>query len=243
MKLLEQAKTICSLLRNLLNRHKILVLTGAIAVTLTLGIWLAVSPSIEKQKMLAHQNALLASIENGIGMIILDERFASGEVDYYDDDGNGSLETDSAGSSDTPLSEPAEVMGIGILTIECIDLKLPVTDGVSAAQLKVAAGWVPQTASIGEEGNAVIAGHRSYTYGHFFNCLGELSIGDIIVYQSIDGDVIKFEVIDILVVLPGDPVAFEQPVGERQLTLLTCTPVRVASHRLLIRAKCISERE
>ena len=148
---------------------------------------------------------------------------------------------------------------IQIITIDRINARLPVTEGVSVAQLKVAVGHVPQTPKIGPAGNAVIAGHRSYTYGQYFNRLGELVVGDIIKYQPISGDEMQFKVNEILEVLPGDPAVLWQPdqadsspgkpnIGSesaspeniKMLTLLTCTPIMTATHRLLVRAELIN---
>ena len=131
---------------------------------------------------------------------------------------------------------------IGILSIPKIDARLPVTAGVSEEQLKISEGWVMQTALIGSGGNAVIAGHRSYTYGKHFNRLGELEAGDEIFYTAMDGTEMCFAVSEILTVLPDDPAVFDAPQeGISQLTLYTCTPVKVATHRLLVRALRVEE--
>lgn len=131
---------------------------------------------------------------------------------------------------------------IGILSIPKIDARLPVAAGVSKEQLKVSEGWVMQTAMIGSEGNAVIAGHRSYTYGKHFNRLEEMEVGDGIFFAATDGVEMRFVVNEILTVLPDDPVVFDSPPeGTAQLTLYTCTPVKVATHRLLVRAVRVEE--
>lgn len=132
---------------------------------------------------------------------------------------------------------------IGILRIDKINMKLPIVAGVSEEQLKITAGWVTQTAPIGEIGNAVIAGHRSYTYGRHFNRLGELDIGDFIEYDTINGIQMTFKVTTILTVEPDDPVIFEHtPDESAQLTLCTCTPISTGTHRLIIRAERMDER-
>ena len=124
-----------------------------------------------------------------------------------------------------------------MLSIPKIDAELPVTAGVSEEQLKVSEGWVRQTDVIGSKGNAVIAGHRSYTYGRHFNHLEELETGDKIVFTSSDGDTISFWVTEILTAEPDDPAVFALPQdGGAQLTLYTCTPIKIATHRLIVRA-------
>jgi sortase A len=141
-----------------------------------------------------------------------------------------------------PLSDsafPSAIQGIGILTIEKINLRLPVAEGVEYATLRIAPGRVPQTAQIGEIGNAVIAGHRNYAFDSMFNRLGELEIGDVIEFQARSGEEMLFEVFEIAVIEPSDQIAFIQPVNDSIITLYTCTPIRTATHRLLIRAQRI----
>lgn len=157
--------------------------------------------------------------------------------------------TDSVTTADIeiiPKSETAEIAAepvpeagseIGILTIPKIGARLPVTAGVTEEQLKISEGWVMQTAPIGSAGNAVVAGHRSYTWGRHFNRLDELEAGDEIIYTKKGGETMRFVVYETLTVEPDDPAVFAAPpAGRAQLTLYTCTPVRIATHRLVVRA-------
>ncbi|MDR1705660.1 MAG: class D sortase [Clostridiales bacterium] len=224
--------------------------------------WLTLPPYLEKRKTLARQNELLESIEQGAGEIAADGGLDDSPVDFYTEDESETNDPNSIIEALTeenpsvivffeesvmpalsaPVADSAIITGIGVLTIEKIDAKLPVTDGVTEAQLKVAVGHVPETAPIGGYGNAIIAGHRSYTYGHYFNRLGELEPGDIIKYMPKDGEEMVFEIYELLTVLPDDPAVYAEFPGEQILTLHTCTPIRVASHRLLVRARRILKR-
>lgn len=132
---------------------------------------------------------------------------------------------------------PEEGEAVGILSIPKINAELPVAAGATREQMKRSEGWVMQTDPIGSTGNAVVAGHRSYTYGRHFNRLGELAEGDRIFYTAADGTEMEFAVDAVLTVKPDDPAVFALPQeGEAQLTLYTCTPVRAATHRLIVRA-------
>jgi sortase A len=135
---------------------------------------------------------------------------------------------------------PANIIGIGILTIEAIDLRLPVAEGIDETTLRIAPGRVPQTAQVGDIGNAVIAGHRNYAYGSMFNRFEEIAIGDAVLYHARNGELMEFTVFEIAVIEPEDQIAFIQPLNESIITLYTCTPVREATHRLIIRAQRIS---
>jgi len=137
-------------------------------------------------------------------------------------------------------SFPANITGIGILTIYSIGLSLPIAEGIEYDSLRIAPGRVPQTAQVGDIGNAVIAGHRNYAFGSMFNRLGELDYGDILQYQARNGELMEFTVFEIAVIEPEDQIAFLQPLNDSIITLYTCTPTRVASHRLIIRAQRVS---
>ena len=142
----------------------------------------------------------------------------------------------------TKIFMPEAGAVIGMLIIPKIEAQLPVTAGVTKEQLNVSEGWVMQTAPIGGKGNAVIAGHRSYTWGRHFNRLEELEAGDEILFTTADGEPIPFLVSEILTADPDDPSVFALPPdGGAQLTLYTCTPVRIATHRLIVRAMRLEE--
>lgn len=137
---------------------------------------------------------------------------------------------------DVPAADETEYSGIGILTIECIDLKLPVTHGASDAQLNIAVGWIPETQPIGSAGNAIIAGHRARSFGRLFYRLDELAAGDIVEYQPATGKKMRFEVVEVFVTDPDDPKIINAPDSGAYLTLITCTPIRTGTHRLVARA-------
>lgn len=219
-----------------MKKRKKLMLGLAFVVALAVGIWLFISPRIEQSQMYQYQGDLIESIQQGDGVIVLAEDFAGADVDFYDTPDTAVPMPEDTSAANSAPAVSAEVTGIGILSIESIDLTMPVTDGVSKAQLKVAAGWVPETAPIGTPGNAVIAGHRNYTHGDHFNRLGEVETGDIIRYTGKTGEVFTYEVYEILILSPDDPAIFEQPEGKEILTLYTCHPIREATHRLIVRA-------
>ena len=124
---------------------------------------------------------------------------------------------------------------IGILTISKIDLKVAIGEGTDLKTLKYAVGHFNNTAMPGQKGNFCLAGHRSYTFGEYFNRLGEIKNGDEIQVKTINGDY-KYKVYDIQVVLP-DKVKVLNSTNDASMTLVTCTPIRIATHRLIIKAR------
>lgn len=233
------------------HKGKTAALCAMLVLAVGVGLYFLLAPGIERGKAQEQQDALLESITQGDGTITAPMELA--ELDFYDPPADGGEPQPDVITLTVPVAEPAGaeeesgvITGLGVLSIEKIDLELPISEGISEAQLKVSPGHVPQTPPIGDTGNAVVAGHRSYEYGQHFNRLGELETGDLIHYQSRDGEQMMFAVFDILEITPGDQSAFEQPDGGRLpddaqiLTLYTCTPIRTATHRLLVRAERIS---
>ena len=138
-------------------------------------------------------------------------------------------------NTNAAITMPSEGDILYMLRIPCIDSENPVREGVSLGVLADSLGHEPGTAFIGEEGNCVIAGHRNYSFGSFFNRLDEVSIGDQIYVDTEDGS-LCYTVFDITVVEPDD-LSILEDTGEETLTLYTCMPLYLATHRLVIVAK------
>jgi len=144
--------------------------------------------------------------------------------------------TAEAVTADPAPAEPKyEPVVIGRIKIPKIDENLLLVEGVKSKDLKVAAGHIPGTAMPGEIGNCAIAGHRNYTFGSFFNRLDELDVDDLITVEYGKKEY-TYKVYEKLVVLPEDTWVLNQSKTDRVLTLVTCTPIRVATHRLILHA-------
>ena len=230
---------------------KVALIVVFIITAVGIGIWLLVSPALDNMDAVNKQRELLDSITVDIANNELVDGYTILESDTYDE-AEKPIVPEATTAEDEPviMSEPVyeplddsefpdSVIGIGIMTIEAIGLRLPIAEGVSEEVLRIAPGRVPETAFIGEAGNAVIAGHRNYTFGSMFNRLGEIAIGDTIGYQERSGRMMEFEVFEIIEINPDNQIAFIQPVNDYIITLYTCTPVHNATHRLLVRARRI----
>ncbi len=93
------------------------------------------------------------------------------------------------------------------------------------------AGHHTGTANPGDQGNVVIAGHRDIR-GSVFLHLDLLKPGDEIFLYSGRG-VFRYVVRTTKIVLPSASEVME-PTTDSRLTLITCTPVKIASHRLIV---------
>lgn len=97
----------------------------------------------------------------------------------------------------------------------------------------------PGTARPGEEGNVFITGHSSYylwddgQYKDVFALLSEVEIGDeVIIYYNQQKYV--YTITEKKEVAPSEVNVLEQPVGEKRITLMTCTPVGTNLKRLIL---------
>jgi sortase A len=124
---------------------------------------------------------------------------------------------------------------IGRIQIDKIGLSIPILEGTSKANLRLGAGHIKGTTGLGDIGNAALAAHRSHTYGRMFNRLDELELGDKIVVETADGTY-EYTVFKKLVVEPNDTSVLNRNNKDRVLTLVTCTPLYTATHRLIVHA-------
>jgi sortase A len=120
------------------------------------------------------------------------------------------------------------------LIIPAIGVDVPVHEGVDWETLKEGAGHLVGSADPGERGNCFIAGHNDI-YGEPFRDLEELKVGDeIIVYA--DARSYRYIVRASRIVEPDD-VSVMETTSTPVLTLLTCYPYMIDSHRLVVIAE------
>lgn len=193
-----------------------------------------------KKKNLIRKIIGLILIAAGLGILLssvalnVRQYYSKQETirDFNDSIAGAESVEESDAQENTSLAEDV----LYILRIPAIDSENPVREGVSKSVLSDALGHESGTAFAGETGNCVIAGHRNYTFGKFFNRLDEVKLNDLIYLDSADGTY-TYEVKDIKVVEPDD-LSVLDPVSDReQLTLYTCTPIYVATQRLVIIAE------
>ena len=127
---------------------------------------------------------------------------------------------------------------IGYVEIPKINVFLPVYHGTSLEILSHGAGHLEHSSLPigGESTHSVISAHSAFPGETFFDYLTDLRIGDEF-YIYVLNRTLKYEVDNIDVVLPDDTAGLQIVDGEDLVTLLTCTPYSVNTHRLLVRGK------
>lgn len=129
---------------------------------------------------------------------------------------------------------------LGVIKINKIKVTTVIVEGVKPNNLSSGIGHLPGTPQIGQLGNCALAGHRSYTFGRFFNRLDELIKGDEILISTKKSHY-KYRIYQILVVNPDDVSVLKGNKNESTVTLITCTPTFIATHRLIIHARLESQ--
>jgi sortase A len=125
---------------------------------------------------------------------------------------------------------------IGYIEVPKVNISLPIYHGTSEAVLQVAAGHIEGTSfPVGGEGtHAVVSGHRGLPSAKLFTDLDQIEEGDIIQMTILD-DVLTYQVDQIRIVLPNELSDLAIDPEKDLVTLVTCTPYGINSHRLLVR--------
>lgn len=124
---------------------------------------------------------------------------------------------------------------MGVIAIEKIGLTLPIYHGVDEDTLRAGIGHVPGSSlPVGAPGEHVLlSGHTGMASSELFTRLCELEEGDRFTLTVL-GLTMRYRVVRRAVVLPDQTRGIEIEAGRDQVTLITCTPYGVNSHRLLV---------
>lgn len=125
---------------------------------------------------------------------------------------------------------------MGYISIPKIHADIAVYHGTGADTLQQGVGHVEGTSlPVGGIGtHAVIAGHRGLPTAKLFTDLDQMEEGDLF-YMHILNEILAYRVDQILTVEPDEVEALAIEEGKDYITLLTCTPYGVNTHRLLVR--------
>ena len=132
------------------------------------------------------------------------------------------------------LAQVGEAMGY--ITIPKIDLNLPVYEGVGADVLANGIGHMPETSYPlgGESTHSALSGHRGLAEAELFTNLDKVAVGDRFYLHILD-EVLAYQVDQIAVVEPQQVEILDIVEGEDLCSLITCTPLGINSHRLIVR--------
>lgn len=125
---------------------------------------------------------------------------------------------------------------VAVVKIPIIDVNLPVYNNTTDLQLQEGAGLLRGTSMLtgGKGSHSVVTGHRGLPSARLFTDLPKLKTGDQF-YIEILNEIHAYQVDKITVIEPSDTNALQAVSGEDYVSLMTCTPYMVNTHRLLVR--------
>lgn len=136
-----------------------------------------------------------------------------------------------------PYAEQLTVGGVmAYVDIPKINVYLPVQHGTDADTLEKSVGHVVGTSLPvgGSSTHAVLSAHSGMASSKLFSDIDQLTEGDTF-YIHVLGDTLAYKVDAVHTVLPTDTSRLQIEDGKDLVTLVTCTPFGVNTHRLLVR--------
>ena len=142
-------------------------------------------------------------------------------------------------ASAPPLAYAQQLTVGGVMAyvdISKINVYLPVQHGTDADTLEKSVGHVVGTSLPvgGGSTHAVLSAHSGMASSKLFSDIDQLTEGDVF-YIHVLGEVLAYQVDNIATVLPTDTSLLQIEEGKEFVTLVTCTPFGVNTHRLLVR--------
>lgn len=177
----------------------------------------------------------------------LAELYCNDQSGFSDGSGSSSTGTVATGDGDknSASSKDAEYQRLldtgdgvmGSIRIPKISVDLPIYHGTSERTLASGAGHLYGSSLPvgGKNTHAVITGHRGLVEALMFTRLDEMRVGDYF-YIDVMGHTLGYMVDRIAEIDPNDTSQLKITSGEDRVTLMTCTPYGVNTHRLLVSA-------
>lgn len=157
---------------------------------------------------------------------------------------SGTAAITEGGASAPPLAYTEQLTVGGVMCyidIPQISVYLPVQHGTDADTLEKSVGHVVGTSLPvgGSSTHAVLSAHSGMASAKLFSDIDQLATGDTF-YIHVLGDTLAYKVDSINTVLPTDTRLLQIEDGKDYVTLVTCTPFGVNTHRLLVRGHRVS---
>lgn len=207
------------------------VLSVSFLLTPTIGNWI-------------HQEKLKRTIETYSNVV---SALSNTDKEYYLDEAKEYNSRLANGTADDYPIEYNDILNfnddgqMGTVFIPRIGVNLPIFHGVDDETLENGAGHMPETSFPvgGESTHSVISAHTAYPNKEFFDDLPELEEGDKF-YINVLGDTLAYQVKEIVVVEPDDTSPLQIERGKDLVSLLTCYPYAVNTHRIIVTGERIT---
>jgi sortase A len=140
--------------------------------------------------------------------------------------------------------DPTGTGVMGYIEIENIGVNLPIYHGTEETVLQVGIGHLEGTSfpTGTKTTHTILSGHRGLPSAKLFSDLDQMIVGDTFLLHILD-QTFAYQIDQINIVLPEETQDLAIVDGKEYVTLVTCTPYGVNSHRLLVRAKRVDYNE
>ena len=208
---------------------------------LFLGIGILAYPTFSDYWNSLHQSRAIASYTEAVANVSKEDyskdwdAAAAYNADVAKDDNRWMPEEESTQRYTSLLN----ITGSGIMGyIEIPDIKvsLPIYHGTDDAVLQIAIGHIEGSSlpTGGAGTHCVVSGHRGLPSAKLFTDLDKMELGDIFIIRVLD-EIMTYEVDQVLIVEPYDLSALSIDPKQDYVTLVTCTPYGINTHRMLVR--------
>ena len=204
-----------------------------------IGVMLIAFPVVSDLLNKYNQTEAISNYKDSIGTLSDEDKMKELEKARDYNDKLNELEIIEEGK-ESDRTNYSNVLNIGevmaYISIPKADVYLPIYHGVSESVLQSGVGHLEGTSlPVGGVGtHAVLTGHTGLVRSKMFDNINKLGIGDRF-YIFVMDEVLAYQVDDIKVVKPGDVSSIKVNKQKDYVTLVTCTPYMVNTHRLLVR--------
>jgi len=219
------------------NKGKVKVI---LIITFIIGLFILLYPSISQ-----YWNSFVqSSVVSDYDKLFVNKK----DVDYTEDFKKADDYNQKLFKLKYPLAQYKKISGyeklinvnnngmMGYISINKIKVEIPIYHGTGASVLNVAVGHLEGSSlPVGGKGiHSVLSAHRGLPSAKLFTDLNKLELGDIFEITILDRK-LTYQVDQIRVVEPNDVTNLKINKNEDYVTLMTCTPYGLNTHRLLVR--------
>ncbi len=213
------------------------------------GLAIFLYPSVSNYINSKHQSRAIASYQDALSTISEDD-YSKIWQEAYDYNAMLAERPMSFTLSEEELAEYNSILDplgtgiMGYIEIENIGVNLPIYHGTEEKILQVGIGHLEGTSfpTGTPTTHAILSGHRGLPSAKLFSDLDQMIVGDTFLLHILD-QTFAYQVDQINIVLPEETNDLAIVDGKEYVTLVTCTPYGVNSHRLLVRAKRVDYNE
>ena len=213
------------------------------------GIAIFLYPSVSNYINSKHQSRAITNYEEAMAAISEEDysKFWQEARQYNEELAQKPLNFKLTGEELTKYNSILDPTGTGIIgyiEIENIGVNLPIYHGTEESVLQVGIGHLEGTSfpTGTKSTHVVLSGHRGLPSSKLFSDLDQMIVGDTFLLHILD-QTFAYQIDQINIVLPEETSDLAIVDDKEYVTLVTCTPYGVNTHRLLVRAKRVDYNE